>query len=202
MLDHVSAGIQVVILGAGWDTRAYGLLKGQGATIFEVDAPATQTVKLAAIDKTGIDASHATFVACDFNHHSWLEALQKHGFDPSQRTIVLWEGVSMYLEDHAIHSTLRAVSNLPTGSRIAFDFLSREWLEETWPGKLARLGVKVTYGEPFTFGLPVRPDFSGQLTNYLEKHGLALDCARPMGDERGGKVPYGGLVLAVTPPFP
>lgn len=46
------------------------------------------------------------------------------------------------------------------------------------------------------------PDFSGQLTNYLEENGLALDCGRPMGDEEGGKVPYGGLVLAVTPTLP
>jgi hypothetical protein len=46
------------------------------------------------------------------------------------------------------------------------------------------------------------PDFSGQLTNYLEEHGLALDCGRPIGDEEGGKVPYGGLVLAVTPTLP
>jgi methyltransferase (TIGR00027 family) len=202
MLDHVSSGDQVVILGAGWDTRGYGLLKGQEMMTFEVDAPATQAVKLAAIDKTGLDASHVTFVSCDFNRQSWLEALQNYGFDPAKRTFILWEGVTMYLEEHAIQGTLRAVSTLPAGSRIAFDFLSREWLEETRAGKTARLGVKATYGEPFTFGFPVTPDFSGQLTNYLEKHGLALDWDQPMGDVGGGKVPYGGLVLAVTPTLP
>lgn len=202
MLDHISAGDQVVILGAGWDTRAYGLLKSQEVMIFEVDAPATQAVKLAAIEKTGLDASHVTFVSCDFNRQSWLEALQNHGFDTAKRTFILWEGVTMYLEEHAIQSTLRAVSTLPKGSRIAFDFWSREWLEETRTGKTARLGTKATYGEPFTFGFPVTPDFSGRLTNYLEEHGLALDRDRPMGDEGGGKIPYGGLVLAVTPTLP
>jgi methyltransferase (TIGR00027 family) len=199
LLDRVSAGDQVVILGAGWDTRAYGLLKGQAVMIFEVDAPATQAVKLAAIEKTGLDASHVTFVSCDFNRQSWLEELQNYGFDPAMRTFILWEGVTMYLEEHAIQSTLRAVSTLPAHSRIAFDFFSREWLEETRAGKAARLGVKATYGEPFTFGLPVTPDFSGQLTNYIEEHGLVLDCDRPLGDEGRGKVPYGGLALAVTP---
>ncbi len=39
--DHVAAGDQVVILGAGWDTRAYGLLAGRDAALFEVDALAT-----------------------------------------------------------------------------------------------------------------------------------------------------------------
>jgi methyltransferase (TIGR00027 family) len=202
MLDHVSAGDQVVILGAGWDTRGYGLLKDQEVMIYEVDAPATQAVKLAAIEKTGLDASHVSFVSCDFNRQSWLEELQNNGFDPAKRTFILWEGVTMYLEEHAIQSTLRAVSTLPAHSRIAFDFLSRAWLEETLIGKTARLGVKATYGEPFTFGLPVTPDFSGQLTNYLAEHGLALDCGRPLGDEGSGKVPYGGLALAVTPTLP
>ena len=202
MSDYVSEGDQVVILGAGWDTRAYGLLKGQNAMVFEVDAPATQAVKLAAIEKTGLDASHVTFVSCDFNRQSWLEALQNHGFDPTKRTFILWEGVTMYLEEHAIQSTLRSVSTLPAGSRIAFDFFSREWLEETRAGKTVRLGARATYGEAITFGLPVTPDFSDQLTNYLEEYGLALDCDRPMGDEGGGKVPYGGLALAVTPTLP
>jgi methyltransferase (TIGR00027 family) len=194
--DSVSEGDQVVILGAGWDTRAYGLLRSQSVVIFEVDEPATQAVKLAAINKTGLNASHVTFVSCNFNRQSWLEVLQQHGFNLAKRSFILWEGVTMYLEEHAIKSTLRAVSALPTGSHIAFDFISREWMQETLAGKSASLGVKAQYGEPWTFGFAVTPDFSGQLKNYLEEHGLALDRIRPLGDEKGGKVPYGGLVLA------
>ncbi len=197
ILDCVSGGDQVVILGAGWDTRAYGLLRDQEARIFEVDTPATQAVKLAAIEKTEINASHVTFVSCDFNRQSWLQALQNAGFNPAIRTFILWEGVTMYLKEHAITSTLRAVSALPAGSRIAFDFLSREWMEENRAGKAARCGIKVTYGEPWKFGFPVTPDFTGQLKNYLGEHGLVLERNRPMGDEESEKIPYGGLVLAV-----
>lgn len=199
MLEHAAEVAQVVILGAGWDTRAYGLLQGQDATLFEVDAPATQAVKRAAIEKTGLDASHVVFVPCDFTEQSWLDALQAHGFDPEKRTFILWEGVTMYLEEHAIESTLRAVSTLPAGSRIAFDFFSREWLEGTSAGKAAARSAKATYGETFLFGFPVTPDFSDRLTEVLEKHGLALDRARPMGDEGEGELPYGGLVLAAKP---
>ena len=54
----------------------------------------------------------------------------------------------------------------------------------------------------FLLGFPVTPDFSGQLTNCLEVHGLALDRDRPIGDEGDGKIPYGGLALAVTPTLP
>ena len=199
MLDHVSAGNQVVILGAGWDTRAYGLLKGQDAMIFEVDAPATQAAKLAAIDKTGLDASYVTFVSCDFNRQSWLDALKENGFDPDKRTFILWEGVTMYLDEHAIQSTLRAVSTLPAGSFIAFDFMSREWLEGTLAGKMARWSVQAAYAEPFTFGFPIMPEFSSRLSDYLEKQGLARDRDRPMGDEGEGGLPFGGLALAVKP---
>jgi methyltransferase (TIGR00027 family) len=197
ILDHVPECTQLVILGAGWDTRAYGLLEGQGGTIFEVDAPATQAVKRAAIEKTGVDASHVTFVSCDFNRQSWRDALEEHGFDPEQRPFILWEGVTMYLEEHAIESTLRAVSTLPTGSRIAFDFLSREWLEGTLEGRMMRFSAWATYGERFIFGFPVMPDFSNRLSEYLGKVGLVLERDRRMGDEGEGELPYGGLVLAV-----
>jgi methyltransferase (TIGR00027 family) len=196
MLDHLTAGDQVVILGAGWDTRAYGLLEGRNVTIFEVDAPATQAVKHAALETTGLKVSHVTFVSCEFNTQSWLDALEKQGFDRTTRTFVLWEGVPMYLEEHAIKSTLSTIATLPPGSRIAFDFFSREWLDSPAGRAFRRSGV-ATYGEPVTFGFSVMPDFSGRLSDYLEEQGLALESDRPMGDEGEGKVPWGGLVVAV-----
>ncbi len=139
-----------------------------------------------------------TFVSCDFNRQGWLDALTEHGFDPETRTFILWEGVTMYLEEQAIQSTLRAVSTLPSGSRIAFDFFSREWLD-TVAGKIFRWSIQVTYGEAFIFGFPVTPDFSGRLSAYLEAPGLALERDRPLPLGNGGDagVPYGGLVLAV-----
>jgi len=196
LLDGVAETNQVVILGAGWDTRAYGLLENMEIPIFEVDAPATQAVKLSALHKTAIDAAHVTFVSCDFNRQSWLDALREHGFDQSQRTFILWEGTTMYLQAQAIQSTLQAVSTLPAGSSIAFDFFGREWLN-TLRGKIAGWGVNATYGEPFTFGFPIKPDFHEPLRRYLQENGLALERGRSLGDE--GRLPYGGLALAVNP---
>jgi methyltransferase (TIGR00027 family) len=198
MLDYVCPGCQVVILGAGWDTRAYGLLSDRDVTIFEVDAPATQAVKRSALESTGIDSSHVTFVACDFNGQSWLDALKENGFDCDKQTFVLWEGVTMYLEESAIQDTLKTVAKLPPGSRIACDFLGREWLEDTWAGKVTRGSVIATYGEPFTFGFPVQPDFSGALKDYLKPCGLSLERDLVMGDDSDGGLPFGGLFLAVS----
>ena len=196
MLDQVSAGDQVVILGAGWDTRAYGLLKERDVTFFEVDAPATQTVKRAAIEATGLDASHVTFVACDFDRQSWLDALEERGFDRNRRTFILWEGVTLYLEEHAIQSTLRTVSTLPAGSCIAFDFFGREWLD-SFTGKIGRLSIAMFYGEPIVFGFPVMPNLSTAMSTYLATHGLDLERDAGVGDDGKGGPLFYGLVVAV-----
>ena len=120
---------QVVILGAGWDTRAYEDLRGVDVRIFEVDTPATQQAKIAALQTAGIESGHVTFVETDFNQVSWVDALQKHGFDPALPTFVLWEGVTMYLPEEAVRSTLAAVAELGPGSLIAFDYFAREFVE-------------------------------------------------------------------------
>ena len=174
------------------------MLAGRSVDLFEVDAPATQAVKRAAIEKAGLDASRVAFVPCDFNRQSWLDALKNHGFDPDERTVILWEGVTMYLEEHVIDCTLRAVAGLPAGSCIAFDFFSREWLDSA-AGKRMRRSGQAIYGDPLTFGFPVVPDFTDRLRDYLEKRGLALRDHRPLGEEAKGALPYGGLVLASKP---
>ena len=102
----------------------------------------------------------------------------------------------MYLKAQAIQNTLQAVSTLPAGSSIAFDFFGREWLN-TFRGKMAEWGVNATYGEPFTFGFPINPDFTEPLKLFLQENGLALERAQSLGDE--GRLPCGGLALAVNP---
>ncbi len=77
--DHISPGGQVVILGAGWDTRAYGWLRDKKVTIFEVDRPNTQAAKLAAIDKVGIlddvgDVGRKQLLPCNLDGKGLLKA--------------------------------------------------------------------------------------------------------------------------------
>jgi len=192
--DHVEAGDQVVILGAGWDTRAYGRLKELGVACFEVDAPATQAVKRAAIETTRLDAAHVTFVSCDFNRQSWCAALVAQGFDVATRTFVLWEGITMYLNADTIASTLRVVSTFPAGSRIAFDYFAHEWLFDTMAGKMSRWAVRATYGEPITFGFRTKPDLEAGLGAFLTENGLNLGKSEPFGVG-----PAGGVALAAKP---
>jgi methyltransferase (TIGR00027 family) len=176
--EALSTVAQVVILGAGWDTRAYGLPESWSGRIFEVDAPATQDEKRAALDRARIDAGHVTFVAVDFNTTDWLEALEARGFDRSLPTYLLWEGVTMYLEDQAISATWESVARLAPGSAIAFDFFAGELIHGERPyrvlGRLIPPMMKLTYGEKFLSGIPMQGDPEGHVRTRLTEHGLIL----------------------------
>lgn len=191
--ESISAVDQVVILGAGWDSRAYGILQDANVMIYEVDAPATQATKRAAVAKAGFDTSHVKFVACDFSSQNWLVSLEASGFQRDQRTFILWEGVTMYLEEPAVRSSLIAVASLAAGSRVACDFLSNEWLHCT-RGKIARAVFRTIYGEKLTYGFPIKgDDFKGSVEDYVQSCGLLVESTHPIGDDL---LPVGGLLLA------
>jgi methyltransferase (TIGR00027 family) len=119
---------QVVILGAGYDTRAARFPRA-GVRYFEVDHPATQADKRAQLARLGnypIDA--ATYVACDFEHQDPIEQLVAGGFDLREPAVVIWEGVVMYLTDAAIRATAtRLATGLDPRSIIGFDFVGKKF---------------------------------------------------------------------------
>ena len=186
---------QVVFLGAGWDTRAYGALRDRPVRVFEVDTPATQRAKTEALDRADIDASHVTFVETDFGQTSWFDALLGRDFDPALPTFILWEGVTYYLDEKTVQTTLRTVSGLAVGSRIAFDTWSLEFFSG-FVGQYMRLMVKGFYGESFQFFLSTAAPARKQASDFIASQELALVVYGPMGEERGKSVPAGGFTLA------
>lgn len=203
----------VVILGSGYDTRAYRLdsLLGNGSSgsgsvrVYEVDAPGTQARKLRALRRAAIDAGSPVCVSCDFGSEDWLESLRscECGFDGSTPTLVVWEGVSMYLPVDVIRSTLETVarsriSNLPSEDTpslapwyIAFDYLNPKWAGSAVWEFATRLA-----GEPFLSSFEM-----DEIDNLLADASLdAVEHVRV--DERhhcAGRS-YGGFVLAGTRP--
>jgi methyltransferase (TIGR00027 family) len=124
---------QVVILGAGLDSRAYrgGLLSG-GVKTFEVDHPATQASKLRRLKKvlTTIP-TYVTYVPIDFNDET-LDKLLVCGFDPSLKTLYVWEGVTQYLRPEAVDGTLDWVrAHAAPGSAVIFDYQDMAELPQT-----------------------------------------------------------------------
>jgi methyltransferase (TIGR00027 family) len=116
---------QVVILGAGLDSRAYrfAIFKGP-VKVFEVDQPGTQEAKIARVKKVfGEVPSFVTYVPIDFNKES-LDKLSGNGYDRSQTSLFILEGVTPYLKAEAVDSTLGWVRfNAASGSSIIFDYI-------------------------------------------------------------------------------
>jgi methyltransferase (TIGR00027 family) len=106
-----SVSAQLLILGAGADSRAHRLEALRGAPVFEVDHPDTQSEKRdRAADLPRFGA--LTYVPVDFERDSLDGALASAHFDRSQPTFVIWEGVTMYLTPEVFVGTLRVLRAL------------------------------------------------------------------------------------------
>jgi methyltransferase (TIGR00027 family) len=121
----LASGItQLVNLGAGWDSRAYrGELLERKVRTFEVDHPATQAEKIRKVKKLFPEIpTHVIYVPIDF-FSGTLDAILAHGFDRSQRTLFLLEGVTQYLDAGTVESILAWIgSNASAGSTIILDY--------------------------------------------------------------------------------
>ncbi|MEV4537070.1 SAM-dependent methyltransferase [Asanoa sp. NPDC049518] len=109
---------QYVVLGAGFDSSAYRL-DLNGTPVVEIDHPATQAAKRAALSAAGVDASHVTFAAVDLAAGAPLPAL-----DRSRPTFVSWLGVVMYLSPDQVDHTIALLTDaLAPGSELVFDHM-------------------------------------------------------------------------------
>ena len=124
---------QYVVLGAGLDTFAQRRPDiASQLQIYEIDQPDTLTWKRQRLDELGFGVpDYLHFVRVDFETSSWWEELLKAGFDTSQPAVVVCTGVSLYLTEEAIVSTLNQVATLAPGSTLAMTFyLPIELLDE------------------------------------------------------------------------
>jgi methyltransferase (TIGR00027 family) len=109
---------QALILGAGFESRAWRLPAFRDLPIFEVDHPATSAVKRKQIEKLGASISQVTFVPVDFDREQLSDALSNAGFQGNRSTLVIWEGVTNYLTAAAVDATSRWIGLLAEGSRL------------------------------------------------------------------------------------
>ncbi len=192
---------QVVFLGAGWDTRAWGLLDGSGARVFEVDMPATSAAKQASLEAAGLPLDRVTFVATDFVEKTWPQALTEAGFDPAQPTAFVLEGLVYYLPEDDVRATLGDIATMAPGSIAVFDYLSAEMLREEGPH--AKLGVRFNKSmkkyypnEPLRSGIATTPSARDAAASFLADAGLELSEWAALGTEDEA---FGGMALAACP---
>lgn len=159
LLDLVHGGLQqLVILGAGFDSRAYRFdLAGQ-VQIFEVDHPVTQADKVGRLKKVlGKLPGHVRFIPIDFNFENLSEKLLSSDYDPGLKTLFIWQGVTMYLTPEAVDDTLAfVVKHSAAGSAIVFDYIYQAALDGTIEQSeiINMRRYRVLTGEGLTFGIP------------------------------------------------
>ena len=149
---------QVVVLGAGFDSRAYRFHASlPQVRFFEVDLPASIEAKKARVAEVlGRLPDYVRYAPIDFNTQKLEDVLLPLVYDPKQRTFFLLEGVVMYVVEAGNITTFDFIRrNSAPGSVVVCDYV----LKDVIAGKTQRY-YAATYlvyaverlGEPFVFG--------------------------------------------------
>ena len=166
-------GDQVVILGAGFDTRAYRIPGIAHAQVYEIDLPGAQRVKQKRVQKVfGTVPSNVALIGMNFEDQNLENVLEDAGYQREKKTLFIWEGVTQYLTPEAIDDTLNFVSQASgPGSEIVFSWVRRGIIDGTdrpeWLKSFLPLAKKL--GSPWLFGLE-----SNELEQFLAARGLTL----------------------------
>ena len=168
LLDALQNGArQVVVLGAGFDSRAYRFQSQLGdVRVMEVDYGPTQAYKKRRLGEIlEVIPPNVSFVPMDFTKDNLLEQLRNAGYSEQQNAFFLWEGVTYYLPESAVKDTLHFVrDHSASGSRIAFDYFGASNPSVNNPRH-----VYARWGEPVIFGFP-----NDSAHEYVQQEGLRV----------------------------
>jgi methyltransferase (TIGR00027 family) len=112
--DAIRSGArQLVLVGAGFDSRGCRLDEAREIEVFEVDHPTTQRVKRERLHVyRGKLPTNIKYVAVDFERDAIEARLIESGYNPAIQSVVVWEGVIDYLTESAVQSTLTVLARL------------------------------------------------------------------------------------------
>ena len=209
VIQSINEGMtQMVIMGAGYDTRAHRIatVKEKMRT-FEIDHPMTQRLKIRRLAELfGSLSDHVTYVPVDFETQTTRNALDQCGYDPSQKTLFIWEGVSMYITPEAVDETLSlVVTHSGKGSGIIFNYCFQSLVDGTCTlfgaEKFRKYVMKKE--EPILFGIE-----EGKTEAFLKNRGFGrvtdatgkkLQQMYFTGPNSGRRLPeFGGIAYAVV----
>lgn len=177
--DGLSEGCrQVVIIGAGFDTRAWRLEAVSGCHLVEVDLPAIQSLKQRRL-ATMTPLTPVVFAAADLSHDSLTEALSTTGHDPSSPTVWVWEAVAAYLPRATVVATVDAIAELSAvGSRLAMTVAHPDLVGS---GPVASVLSPAARGLFAGIGEPLRSTFAdADISTVLQEAGFQrVRCSGP-----------------------
>jgi methyltransferase (TIGR00027 family) len=161
---------QVVLLGAGYDTRPYRIPGIEKTHVFEIDQAATQEDKLKRLEKIIHPLpANVTYLPVDFNTQSLAERLKSAGYKENSKTLFIWQGVTYFLTTAGVESTLAFIaSHSGPGSAVVFDYFYNEILRDPHRNEVkAMQRTAHAFGEDYTFGID-----RGQIEPFLTQRGF------------------------------
>lgn len=173
LLSTINNGVQqVIILGAGFDTRALRLEFLKSIPVIEIDHPNTSNFKATVYKnhlKTFPDSVH--FYQIDFNKQSLDELAAVHNFDFTIPTTVIWEGVTNYLTADAVKNTFSFISKFAKNSNVIFTYIHEGILKNpsSFLGGEKLLKDLNDLEEKWTFGFE-----PSELQDYLNQFDMKL----------------------------
>jgi methyltransferase (TIGR00027 family) len=192
--DALARGIdQLVILGAGFDARAYRLAGLSDVAVFEVDHPDTLAKKQAVLRRASLDApSRVRSVGIDFRSADLERVMDAAGYSKQARTFILWEGVTNYLSEAAVDTTLRWCACAASGSQLLFTYVHRAVLDDpaAFAGTETLFATLQDAGERWTFGLD-----PAELGSFLKQRGLELEHDIGSADYRARYMPQVSRIM-------
>ncbi|HWO24079.1 MAG TPA: SAM-dependent methyltransferase [Kofleriaceae bacterium] len=163
---------QVVIVGAGYDSRAFRLPALSAARIFELDHPATQARKKEIVRRIFGDLpKHINYVSWDAQQQD-LQQLPELGFDRNTRAVFVLEGFLWYMSPEDARAILRSIAQVAApGSVVIFDYILPSVVDGSCTLEFAnKLREQLAQrGEPIRSG--IEPE---HLASYLRENGLRL----------------------------
>jgi methyltransferase (TIGR00027 family) len=162
---------QVVILGAGFDTRALRMKELADIPVFEVDRPAMIIRKERTLGAGHQRPSRISRIGIDFQKDNLENRLAEAGCLNLQ-TLLIWEGVTNYLDNRSVEAVFDFFAReVSVGSRIIFTYVHADVLNGRFvvPGVSRLTSALSAYGEPWTFGFV--PE---EVPAYLAKKGIRL----------------------------
>ncbi|RKH46757.1 class I SAM-dependent methyltransferase [Corallococcus sicarius] len=211
MAEQVEAAIaagarQLLVLGAGFDPLAAMVAARHPEVLcLELDAPQTAEPKRTGILRAGLARANHQVITADLSRQSLAEALSRSPWNPELRSILVAEGLLMYLKPAEVKGFFNAARALTgTGSRIAFSSVGADEHGNPRLGVLdrpIRFALRLA-GEPMHWG--IRPADVPAFLGHLGFRALAQptpDSLRerhlaPLGLPDEPLRPYEHLVLA------
>jgi len=163
---------QLIILGAGFDTRGARLDFLCHVPVIEIDHPNTSQRKSGMLQKAGKRyPPHIRLAQIDFNRQSLDALAAERPIDYTRPTAILWEGVTNYLDPEVIDGTFAWIGRFAAGSYVVFTYVHKKILEtpSDFYGGATLLRDLDAIQERWTFGFD-----PAEVSPYLQRFGFEL----------------------------